>query len=209
MSGLLFPPKCILCQKILEREEMDICSECRKNLPEYQDKGTRHPHLAKVICLWYYKGNVRSSILRFKFQRKVAYSHGYARHLALALQDTDFDVLTWIPVSFLRRLKRGYDQCQLLAHSLGRELGVKPQRTLFKRRNTKPQSRFKEASQRRANILGAFRCVKPEMIRGKRILLLDDVITTGSTAEECARTLLTAGAKEVVLVAIASAQHTK
>ena len=72
-------------------------------------------------------------------------------------------------------------------------------------RNTKPQSTMGSAAHRRANILGAYEVIDPALVRGKRILLLDDIITTGTTASECAKTLLTAGAKEVKLAALAVA----
>ena len=91
-----------------------------------------------------------------------------------------------------------------------KELGITPCKTLRKFRNTPPQSGIKNIYRRRANVLGAYKPVSPENIRGKRILLLDDIITTGATASECARVLLTAGAKEVYCAAIAVSEfHTK
>ena len=115
----------------------------------------------------------------------------------------DFDILTWVPVSPLRRFKRGYDQVELLARAVGRELGTEPIRLLRKTRNAPPQSGISGEAARRANVLGAYRVTDPQAIRNKRILLLDDVITTGATASECARTLLTAKAKQVNCAAVA------
>ena len=93
---------------------------------------------------------------------------------------------------------------ELLAKAVGKELGMKPERTLKKLRNNPPQSGMKDFSARRANVLGVYRVIDPENLRGKRVLLLDDIITTGATVSECARTLLTAGAKEVYCVAVAA-----
>ena len=115
----------------------------------------------------------------------------------------DFDILTWVPVSPLRRFKRGYDQVELLARAVGRELGTEPIRLLRKTRNAPPQSGISGEAARRANVLGAYRVTDSQAIRDKRILLLDDVITTGATASECARTLLTAKAKQVNCAAVA------
>ena len=115
----------------------------------------------------------------------------------------DFDILTWVPVSTLRRFKRGYDQVELLARAVGRELGTEPIRLLRKTRNAPPQSGISGEAARRANVLGAYRVTDSQAIRDKRILLLDDVITTGATASECARTLLTAKAKQVNCAAVA------
>ena len=118
-----------------------------------------------------------------------------------------FDMLTWVPVSRLRKFTRGYDQVELLAQAVGRELGMEPIPTLKKIRNNRPQSGIEGQAKRRANVLGAYRVICPQKVQGKRILLLDDIITTGATAGECARVLLTAGAKEVHCGFIAAARH--
>ena len=152
---------------------------------------------------------VRESILRYKFRRRRQYASAYGRKLAMKLQEEgpQFDVLTFIPIAPLRKVSRGYDQVALLAKAVGKELGINPCRTLRKTRNTPPQSGISDPARRRANVLGAYKAVVPEQIRGKRILLLDDVITTGATASECARVLLTAGAKEVYCAALAVSNH--
>ena len=128
--------------------------------------------------------------------------------MQLQKQDmTQFDILTWAPISPFRRLKRGYDQCELLAQAVAEELGLTAVRTLKKVRNVPPQSTIRGAAARRANVLGAYRAVSDVPLQGKRILLLDDIITTGATVSECARVLLTAGAKEVYCGAVAAASH--
>lgn len=160
--------------------------------------------------MWYYKDNVRGSILRYKFYGRRHYHCAYGRMLAMKLQKEalyDFDVLTFVPISTLRKLRRGYDQVKLLSDTVGKELQVTPVRTLRKIRHTPPQSGIADPYRRKANILGAYAPVNPENIRGKRILLLDDIITTGATVSECARVLLTAGAKEVFCAAVAARDH--
>ena len=84
---------------------------------------------------------------------------------------------------------------------------MKPVPTLRKIRHNRPQSGIDDQAKRRANVLGAYSAVCPQEVQGKRILLLDDIITTGATAGECARVLLTAGAKEVHCGFIAAASH--
>jgi predicted amidophosphoribosyltransferase len=121
----------------------------------------------------------------------------------------DVDIISWVPISGLRRLKRGYDQSKLLAKAVGKELGITPLPVLRKIRHTKPQSSLAGEAFRRANISGAYKVVDIERIAGKRILLLDDVVTTGATASECARMLITYGAKEVYIAAIAAAENHK
>ena len=124
--------------------------------------------------------------------------------MRLLEEEREFDVLTWVPVSPLRRLTRGYDQVELLAKAVGKELGAAPVSTLKKIRHNRRQSGIHSEAERKANVLGAYRVVNPEILRGKRIVLLDDVLTTGATAGECARMLLTAGAKEVHCAVIAA-----
>ncbi len=209
LLALLFPPKCVLCKTLLAKEETDFCHACRENAPEFGKSNLKLSFLAGWTAVWYYKDTVRESLLRYKFSGRRSYAPAYGRVLAMKLQKEhlDFDILTWVPIAPLRRLRRGYDQVALLAAAVGKELGVKPVKTLRKIRNTPPQSGIPDPARRRANVLGAYRPVDPENIRGKRILLLDDIITTGSTVSECARVLLTAGAKEVYCAAVATTQY--
>ena len=206
---LLFPPKCILCGTLLKKEEQDLCRECRCDSPEYPNRNENLQFLDSFTAVWYYEGNVRRSLLRYKFYGARSFASGYGRLLAMKLLQTHpdgFDCLTWVPVSRLRKFRRGYDQGQLLAESVGRELGMTPVPLLKKVRHNRPQSGIRDAAKRRGNVLGVYREVSREILSGKRILLLDDILTTGATAGECARVLLTAGAKEVHCAAVAAAR---
>ena len=116
-----------------------------------------------------------------------------------------FDEFTWVPVSPLRRFRRGYDQARLLAEAVGAEIGMKPKKLLRKHRHNRPQSSL-TGEERRGNVLGVYEMHPKYSVKGKRILLIDDVFTTGATAEECARVLLTAGAKSVSCGTVAAAQ---
>ena len=209
LMELLFPPKCILCRKILKSGEMDLCGDCRADAPEYPGKKINIRFLDSFAAVWYYEGNVRGSILRYKFYNARSYALSYGRILGMKLlreYPEGFDVLTWVPVSRLRKLRRGYDQVELLARAVGRELELSPIPTLQKIRNNRPQSRMKDPAARKANVLGAYRMLDDVDVKGKRVLLLDDILTTGATAGECARVLLTAGASEVHCAALAAAR---
>ena len=198
--NLLFPPKCTLCGKLLDKDETDLCHQCRVDSPECHKNNLKFSFLDSWAAVWYYDGYIRKSLHRYKFGRARHYAPVYGRLLAMKLlteYPEGFDVLTWVPVSRLRKFTRGYDQVELLAKAVGQELEMEPVSMLRKVRNNRPQSGISGLAQRRANVLGVYRPVNPEQIQGKRILLLDDIITTGATAGECARVLLTAGAKEV------------
>lgn len=212
MLRILYPPKCVLCARFLTKEETDLCHNCRQNTDSFPGSKTKIPFVAHWTSLWYYKDDVRNSIHRFKFGNRRYYAEIYGRLLAVRLYEssyTDADMITWVPVSGLRRFQRGYDQSKLLAAALGKELSLPVVRLLKKARHTPPQSTLSHAPQRRANVLGAYKIKNACQVSGKRILLLDDVITTGATASECAKVLLTAGAKEVNLVTVAVAKHDK
>lgn len=210
LLALLFPPKCLLCKRVLKDDELDLCRKCRVNGPECANFRKKLPFIDSWAAVWYYEGNARRSLLRYKFRGKPNYATGYGRLLAMKLQEAHpdgMDLLTWVPISRLRRLRRGYDQVELLAQAVGQELGMEPVPLLRKIRHNRPQSRIIGEAKRRANVLGAYRAENAELLQGKRILLLDDIITTGATAGECARVLLTAGAKEIHCGAMAVARH--
>ena len=162
--------------------------------------------------MWYYKENVRKSIHRYKFGRRRHYASVYGRLLALKLSGVltqDIDMLSWVPISSARKLKRGYDQSELICRTVGKELGIPVTQVLKKIRHTKPQSGLQGAALRRANIVGAYKVLQPQELVGKRILLIDDVVTTGSTISECAKVLLIAGAKEIHFAAVAASSQNK
>ena len=210
ITQLLYPPKCVLCAKILADEETDLCRECRTEISEHPKAKRAIPFLESWTALWYYDGKVRDSLLRYKFSGRRNYAEVYGRLLAMKLlreYPEGFEVLSWIPISRLRRLRRGYDQVELLAQAVGQELGMEPIPTLRKVRHNRPQSGISGQAERRANVLGVYRAVEPEWFRGKRVLLLDDIITTGATVSEASRVLLTAGAKEIHAAAVAAASN--
>ena len=208
--SILFPPKCTLCRKLLSKGEIDFCEHCQVHSPLILNTKRTIPHIAHWTAVWYYKDDVRKSIHRFKFSNARSYADVFARCIATKIFDGAFgitcDCITWVPTSLLRKLKRGYDQSELLAKALSSMLYIPAVRLLKKVRHTPSQSGLRDASMRRANVMNAYRTVCPETISGKRILLVDDVLTTGSTASECAKTLLTAGAGEVLLVTIAAVE---
>ena len=210
---LLFPPKCVLCGKLLQEEETDLCHSCRTDTEECPVSRQRKlQFLDSWLGVWYYESWVRRSIIRFKFRGARGYAACYGRILAMKLRNEypeGFDLLTWVPVSGLRKFFRGYDQVELIAHTVGQELEMEPVALLKKVRHNRPQSSIKGDAHRRANVLGVYRVTEPEVLKNKKILLLDDVITTGSTVGECARVLLTAGCAEVHCGAVAVTRRGK
>ena len=205
--GLLFPPKCVLCGSVLKDGEQDLCKVCRVEAPLFPNRKRKLQFLDSFAAVWYYEKNIRRSLLRFKFYGKRSYAKSYGRLLAMELLNEHpdgFDILTWVPISPLRKLRRGYDQVELIAKAVGTELGVEPVPLLKKIRSNPPQARITGEARRRANVLGVYALREDAAVHGKKIVLLDDILTTGATLGEAARGLLTAGAKEIHGAAVAA-----
>ena len=208
----LFPPKCVLCGKILEKDETDLCRACWADQPEYSQEKLNVQFLDSFAAVWYYERCVRRSLLRYKFHGARHYAPVYGRLMAMrVLRECPEapEVVTWVPVSALRRFRRGYDQVELLARAVAKELGVPCVRLLKKVRHNPPQSGISGHPERRANVLGVYRCADVAYTKNKRILLLDDILTTGATAGECARVLLSAGGSQVHCAVVAAARRQK
>lgn len=214
LLDLLFPPRCPFCQKLLAEGEAGLCSACQKNLPwltgaEAEQKGEFYRRCVSPLR---YQGEVRASIHRYKFKGRRGYAGVYGALVAQCIADHlagEYDLITWVPLSARRRRKRGYDQAALLAGAAGRMLNVEAVPTLGKKRDTPAQSGLKGEARRRANVLGAYDVLNSVQVSGRRVLLVDDVLTTGATLSECARVLRTAGATQVVCATLARTQTGK
>lgn len=214
LLDLLFPPKCAFCRKLLGRGERGMCAKCQASLPWLTGSAAEQRGEFYKLCVspLRYQGEVRASIHRYKFKGGQGYAGLYGALVAQCVKDHlegEYDLITWAPLSDERKRERGYDQAFLLAQAAALELDAAAVELLRKRRHTDAQSGVKGEAQRRANVLGAYEVVDGELAEGKRILLIDDVVTTGATLSECARTLRTAGAKEVVCATLAQARPGK
>lgn len=210
LLDLFFPPKCPFCGKVLDHA--GICPACEKALPWTEEGAGVRELSGGVRCaapLWY-EGQVREGLLRFKFQGARAAAGPLGELVARCAAERfsgAFDVVTWVPVSRRRLRSRGYDQARLLAESACRLWEVRPEQLLQKITDNPAQSGLTEEAARRANVLGVYEAAEPERIQGDRILLVDDICTTGATLAECARTLRDAGAADVMCVCAALARR--
>ena len=203
---LLYPPKCVFCRRLLSREETEICRSCRLSLPVAGGSREFGAYLSGGVAALYYEGAVRESLLRYKFGSMEQYAACYGRLLAAActaLPLDTVDLVTWVPVSRKRRRRRGYDQAGLLARARSAELDKPLASALMKTRDNPAQSLQGSPEARRANVLGVYQARAQTALAGKVVLLVDDIVTTGATASEAARVLLTAGAAGVYLAVLA------
>lgn len=201
LLNLLFPPKCPFCERVLDRP--GICPACQRALPWTEEGDSLWELSGRLRCtapLWY-EGAAREGILRFKFQGAAGAADplgGLIAQCAAERLSGEFDTVSWVPVSGRRLRQRGYDQAELLARSACLRWSTRPVRLLYKTKDTPAQSGLAGTAARRENAAGAYRAAGPESVRGRRILLVDDICTTGATLAECAGVLLSAGASEVV-----------
>ena len=209
----LFPPKCMFCRKVLPVGQRGCCSICEQKL--IQDLPPRRGvNFTTRYAPMIYEGTVRDALIRFKFRDRPGYATELGKILADCIRENlsgQYDIITWVPVSEKRLKQRGYDQAMLLAMAAALALDDVAVETLKKRKDTPAQSSLDGADQRRTNVIDAYEIVDPELVAGQRILLIDDIITTGATLEEASRTLKRAGAASVVAAAVAKTQnkHTK
>jgi ComF family protein len=182
----------------------DGCFLCPDPLPRFE----------RVVRLGPYRAPLRKVIREMKYHRYEAMRRRLGRLLAQAATaalpataagGADFDVVVPVPMHWRRRLARGYDHAGSLAGAVARELDLPLGRELVRVRHTPPQVSLPR-SRRIENVRGAFTAAGGPTLGGADVLLVDDVITTGATANEAARTLLAAGAARVVLAVVAKAE---
>lgn len=175
-----------------------LCGTCREQKAYFS--------FARAAGLYEEEGVLRKAILLFKYGKKAALGHHLGRLMAEAsygrVEVTSYDCLVPVPLSPEREKERGFNQSLILAEALGGRFGVPVERkALVRVRPTGPQEGSRKA--REENVRGAFAVIRPEQVAGKRILLIDDVYTTGATVNECAKVLMKAGAQKVAVYTLA------
>jgi ComF family protein len=174
-------------------DETGRCGMCRLGLRGFD----------AVYSYGSYEGSLRELIHLFKYNGVRPLAGTFGKFLAQALpRETGFDVIVPMPLHWFKQWQRGFNQSEILAREIGKKWNV-PVRSLVRRKKaTRPQAGLTNAK-RRANMQGAFRMMRGKPLAGMRVLLVDDVVTTGATAGACARVLKRAGAAQVALLALA------
>lgn len=181
------PPRCPLCWRPEPRGEM--CGRCLRARPAF----------AGVRSLYLFQGPVREAVHAFKYNHLSALARAMAAPMAACEEPDVFSVDLVVPVPLFgrRQRRRGYNQSALLAGEIARLRGLTlAERGLKRLRDTPPQARSVDAEARRRNVAGAF-AGDGRRVEGKRVLLIDDVTTTGATLDACAQALRQAGAASV------------
>lgn len=231
---LVYPAMCFVCARALNTEHAGFCEDCRSAL--LYDPDFTCPRCAlrvgpfasvvegcpacrghafffeRVIRLGVYEGLLREVVLRMKEQSGEILAEAMGRLWAARarsqLQEIRVDVVIPVPLHWRRRWKRGYNQSSALAVSLAKEMGWPCQPSWLRRTRNTPRQTAQTPADRRANVQRAFRTRSGLSLKGKTVLLIDDVLTTGNTASEAARALKKSGAEQVVVGVLARSQLT-
>lgn len=203
--------RCRPSEMSMHRDYFGICSKCKKSLnPVPADspfEGMKH--IDYLVSAYYYNKTMRRLVHRYKFGRNWIYKEFFSDMLYDYLKDltflSNFDFMTSVPLSYKRYQQRGFDQSYLIAQCLCEKLSIPYLKCIHRTKHTKPQSKS-DSYLRRVNIADAFLADR-EMVEGKRILLLDDIFTTGSTMNSCAKELKNKGAKAVSGIALSIVKY--
>lgn len=206
-----YPNRCLFCREVLPAQSTPVCPQCAlQELYGQSRLVTLDPGLTVITALRY-QGRSRQLLLRYKFRSQPGLCRSIARLMAQALReqlpDAVFDCVTYVPTGFFRRMRRGYDQSGLLARELGRELGIPCRRLLVKSALNRRQSSL-AFEERASNVRDVYRLRARELPEDLRVLLVDDVITSGSTISSAAG-VLTRENIQVTGICMANAMHRK
>jgi ComF family protein len=228
-SNLLFPKSCLACSiKLIGNPEILLCDPCLEKIqlikepfcsrcgkPFLSAAGENHLcsvclktkwHFSKAQAIFVYKEPVTKVIHSFKYHRStscLATFYALKSSLAHLKEDTGVDLVIPVPLHKKRLRHRGFNQAQVLASCLFPKQKHKINPHILIRTTDTPLQTNLSGKARRRNLKKAFSVKNPAVVKGKKIMLVDDVFTTGTTLNECARTLRKAGAKDVQALTLA------
>ena len=209
MQDIIFPKCCLICGKLSK----DIyCKECKNKIFEnlkFEIDIIRDTsfYFERHIYLFEYKNNIRNLILDYKFNDK---SYLYKLFSEIIIKNEKiygilkkYDIIIPVPIHNRRKKQRGYDQSELISRDLTKNIKeLEFENAIQKTKNNLRQSLLSK-EQRKQNVQNAYKLTNIEKIKDKKIILFDDIYTTGNTVNECAKILKQNGAKEIIVLTIA------
>lgn len=206
--NLIFPNVCGFCDQI---NSNNLCKNCELMLSKYEidciKNCSKEKYFDYLFCALKYENIVRKKIIQYKFNEK---SYLYKTFAKIIIKNKKifgflklYDIIISVPMFENRKAVRGYNQSELIAKEIAKaaEL-IFGKDILIKIKDTKVQSTLTK-TQRMANLKNVFSVIDTAKIKGKKVILIDDIYTTGSTVNECSKVLKQAGAKEICVVTIA------
>ncbi|MEN6621748.1 MAG: ComF family protein [Smithella sp.] len=229
VCDIIFPPQCLACTEIINQPaKKHFCSDCFEKInfitdnfcpicgmPYLVNPAGRHvcgsclenkPYYCQARAVAAFETVIMDTVHKFKYGRNISTGHALGSFMAdFAFPDFDFSefsLLIPVPLHVNRLRERGFNQSLLLANQIGRKYKLPVDFSLLKRsKSTLTQTGLNKA-EREKNVKGAFTVVDGEKIKGKKIILIDDVFTTGATINECAKVLFKAGAQKTAVLTL-------
>ncbi len=208
LKDILFPKVCGFCGT--KTTSGYICGNCKSNI-KYNGLSyipfDQNMFFDELYCNYVYEGIVRKKILDFKFEHKKYLCKTFAEGMTHRFEKIkpNFELIVSVPIHKSRKKERGYNQSELIAKILSKTIGIEySNKCLIKVKKNLTQSKL-DKNQRQKNVKNVFQIKDSFIVRDKTILLIDDIYTTGSTVNECARVLKKDGAKKVIVYTIAKA----
>lgn len=212
----IYPPACLLCGSRLEKDEPFVCRVCRQRFEfieepvrdgqHYQRKMLGKVWFTHSVAFFHYSPGMQKLIHCLKYQNSSRLldllGDEMSRRMMLIPQCMGADSLVPVPLHATRRRERGYNQSLLLAQRISHETGIPVLNHCLKRTRYTTQQAKLSKERRFSNVKGAFIVQHPEFVKTRKLLVVDDVLTTGSTINECAHALVQAGAEQVVALTI-------
>ena len=205
--NFIYPNVCGICDKVCKD---NLCKKCeiklksisKNKIENYNDKSFK-----KHIYLFKYEGIIKERLIKFKFNNKPYIYKSFVNFLIKNEKICSFlksyDIIIPVPIHYNRKITRGYNQSALISAEIAKKLLIDySEKVLFKKIDNKPQS-TKNREERSVNVIGAYYAKNEYIIANKKVLLIDDIFTTGSTVNECAKILKNAGAKQIDILTIA------
>lgn len=194
--NIIYPieEKCMVCD---EDGFIGICPSCKSRINKAKNEGS-------ILSYGFYGGILKSLILKFKYESNYNVGYLLANFLIEIIKESeiDIDIICYIPMIRKDERKRGFNQCKLIANEIGYNLNIPVSNCIKKVKHTKEQKKLTK-EERIKNLIGAFEVTSNEDIKNKRVLLIDDVMTTGATIDECTKILKKSGVKEIIVLTIA------
>ncbi len=221
LSQFFFPPLCFTCDNLKENEffckdcfelilrariHPPFCKKCGRNLKRHRCK-TRLRYIDEVYAIFNYTDKIKDLIETYKFKRYTRLSEFFAPFVMEHIEKfiPEFDVIIPVPLHPSRKRERGFNQIELILDKVCERMEINYRKDILIRiKPTKSQAKIKDDKKRKDNVKNAFIVIKKDDIKNRKVLIVDDVFTTGSTLEECAKAVKEKGALEVYALCIAT-----
>ena len=207
LLDIIYPPVCGICDKINKKS---LCKKCEIKIKPYQIneiEKIKNKSFDYQIKILKYENIIRDKIINYKFNEKAYLYKTFAKIILKNKKIYGFlkkyDIIMCVPMHIKKKMLRGYNQSELIAKELAKKLQIEKQfNNLIKIKDTKKQSTLTK-EQRKTNLKNAFQIKNSEKVKNKKVILFDDIYTTGSTVEECSKVLKRVGVSSIAVVTLA------